>query len=168
VLKTQSVLTEEEAGRLKDQWTRARNGTRNTAVLDAGVEYEPVELSPADIGWLETRASTAQEVARIFHIPSDMLEVAVTGGASSITYRNLAAIGADFVEWCLNAYIEIIEQAWASLPGQPPLQWDKRPLFREDLETRSRTLQNLTAAGVDLTQALRETSFGFVDAEVPL
>jgi hypothetical protein len=72
------------------------------------------------------------------------------------------------VEWCLNAYIEIIEQAWASLPGQPPLQWDKRPLFREDLETRSRTLQNLTAAGVDLTQALRETSFGFVDAEVPL
>jgi HK97 family phage portal protein len=168
VLKTNTLLTEDEAEAIRNRWHAARNGVRNTAVLDMGVEYEPIELSPADIGWLETRASTAQEVARAFHIPSDMLEVAIQGGASSVTYRNLAAIGADFVEWCLNAYIEIVEQGWATLPGQPPIEFDKRPLFREDLETRARTLQALAGAGVPLEQALRETSFGFVDAEVPV
>jgi hypothetical protein len=88
-----------------------------------------------------------------------MLEVSVQGGQSSITYRNLAAIGSDFVEWCLNPYIEVLEQAWAALPGQPALQWDKRPLFREDLETRARTLGLLVAAGVEPAAAAAETSF---------
>jgi HK97 family phage portal protein len=166
VLKVPGPLTPAEADQLREQWNLARNGVRNTAVLDGGIEYEPVELSPSDIGWLETRTSTAQEVARAFHIPSDMLEVSTAGGATSVTYRNLAAIGADFVEWCLNPYLQIVEESWATLTGQPAIQFDKRPLYREDLETRARTLGTLTTAGVPLDQALRETSFGFVDAEV--
>jgi HK97 family phage portal protein len=159
VLNVPTPLSKEESDKLRSQWDKARAGQRNTAVLSGGAKYEAVELSPADIEWLETRASTAQEVARIFHIPSDMLEVSVQGGASSVTYRNLAAIGADFVEWCLNPYLQIIEEAWARLPGQPALEFDTRPLYREDLETRARTLESLVRAGMPLNDALAETSF---------
>jgi HK97 family phage portal protein len=159
VIEVPTPLTKPEADELRGQWNQARAGVRSTAILSGGMKYTPVELSPADIEWLATRASNAQEVARIFHIPSDMLEVATQGGASSITYRNLAAIGADFVEWCLNPYLTILEQAWVSLPGQPAITFDTRPLFREDLQTRANTLKTLTEAGLDVPGALREAGF---------
>jgi phage portal protein BeeE len=123
--------------------------------------YQPVELSPSDIGWLETRASNAQEVARIFHIPGDLLEIAIQGGASSVTYKNLAEVGADFVQYCLSPYLSIIEEAWAALPGQPALDFDTAPLYRESLETRARTLGLLVSAGADPDAAA--TQAGFVD-----
>ena len=112
VLKAPTPLTAEEATELKRQWNVARAGTRSTAVLSGGMEYEPVELSPSDIGWLDTRSSNAQEVARIFQIPPDLLGIAIQGGTGSITYKNLAEVGADFVQFCLSPYLTILEQAW--------------------------------------------------------
>ena len=167
VLTAPTPLTEPEANALRTQWEAARNGTRNTAVLSGGMEYKPVELSPADIGWLDTRASTAQEVARAFHIPGDMLEVAIQGGSSSITYRNLAEVGADFVQWCLGPYLEILEQAWAELPGQPPVTFDTRPLYKEAAETRARTLESLVRAGVDPDDAATECGFDVTMGAAP-
>ena len=161
VLKAPTPLTGPEAEELKRQWNLARAGSRSTAVLSGGMEYEPVELSPSDIGWLDTRSSNAQEVARIFHIPSDMLEVAIQGGASSVTYRNLAEVGADFAQWCLGPYITILEQAWAALRGQPPITFDTTPLYKESLETRARTLQLLVYSGADPAGAARECGFDF-------
>lgn len=159
VLEVPTPLSPDEATELRTQWNTARNGLRNTAVLSGGMKYTPVELSPADIEWLETRASNAQEVARIFHIPSDMLEVSVQGGAASITYRNLAEVGADLVQWCLRPYIRLIEEAWVSIPGQPRIRFNTEPLFEESLEARARTLQILTSAGADPDQAAEVTGF---------
>lgn len=168
VIKVPTALDKEESDKLKSQWDTARRGGRNTAVLSGGMEYQPVELSPSDIGWLETRASNAQEVARIFHIPGDLLEIAIQGGASSVTYKNLAEVGADFVQYCLAPYLTIIEEAWADLPGQPPLTFDTSPLYRESLETRARTLGILTAAGVDPAAAATECGFDLpVSAPTP-
>ena len=149
VLKAPTPLTAEEAAELKSQWNAARNGARSTAVLSGGMEYEPVELSPSDIGWLDTRSSNAQEVARIFHIPSDMLEVAIQGGASSITYRNLAEIGADFVQWCLHPYITILEEAWVRLAGQPADHLRHDTALRRVVGDPGSHLQMLVATGVD-------------------
>ena len=167
VIEVPTALTKEESDKLRDQWHEARNGKRNTAVLSGGMKYEPVELSPADIGWLDTRASTAQEVARIFQIPPDLLGIAVQGGSASITYKNLAEVGADFVQYCLGPYIEILEQAWATLPGQPPIEFDDRPLYKEAAETRSRTLQTLVAAGVDPDDAAAECGFDVTMTTAP-
>jgi HK97 family phage portal protein len=166
VIEVPTALTTDEATELRDQWHNARAGVRSTAILSGGMKYVPVELSPADIEWLATRASNAQEVARIFHIPSDMLEVSIQGGSSSITYRNLAAIGADFVEWCLNAYLRVIEEAWVSLPGQPEIRFDTRPLYREDLATRTAALKTLTEAGLDVPSALTESGFDLEEMDI--
>ena len=161
VLEAPTPLTAEEASELKAQWHAARQGSRSTAVLSGGMKYTPVELSPSDIGWLDTRASNAQEVARIFHIPSDFLEVGIQGGGSSITYRSLSEIGADFVSWCLEAYLTILEQAWVSLPGQPRIAFITKPLYEESLEARARTFQLLTTSGVDPSQAAVTCGFDF-------
>ena len=170
ILTAPTALSDPEADALQKRWSDARAGSRSTAVLGGGVKYDPVELSPADIGWLDTRSSTAQEVVRAFHIPGDMLEVAIQGGDSSITYRNLAEVSADFVQWCLKPYITIVEQAWVSLPGQPLLKFDTTPLYEESLETRARTLQLLVTSGADPQAAAEECGFDFqvTEKEVPV
>jgi HK97 family phage portal protein len=170
VLTAPTLLTEPESSALKKQWDDARKGKRDTAVLSGGMKYEPVELTPEELQWIEGRASVAQEVARAFHIPSDMLEVAIQGGASSITYRNLAEIGADFVQWCLKPYLAIVEQAWGSLQGQPSVSFDTTPLYEESLETRARTLQLLVTSGADPQAAAEECGFDFqvTEKEVPV
>ena len=170
VLKAPTPLTAAEAAELKAQWNVARAGTRSTAVLSGGMEYEPVELSPSDIGWLDTRSSNAQEVARIFQIPPDLLGIAVQGGNASITYKNLAEVGADFVQYALSPYITILEEAWVRLAGQPRITFDTTPLYRESLETRARTLQLLVTSGADPDAAARECGFDFevIPREVPV
>jgi HK97 family phage portal protein len=158
VLKAEYELTDAESTRLKQQWTAARSGARSTAVLSGGITYEGIALSLVDLQFLDARASTALDVARIFHIPSDLLEVAVSG--SSLTYQNLAEVGADLVRWCLDAYLQIIEEAWALLPGEPADRtFDTRPLYAASAETRARTLGLLVAAGADPGAAAAETEF---------
>lgn len=167
VLEVPTPLDKPESEQLQKQWSDARRGGRTTAVLSGGAKYAPVSLSPADIEWLETRASTAQEVARIFHIPSDFLEVAIQGGSSSLTYKNLAEVGADLVQWCLGFYMRIIEDHWAVLPGQPPIKFDPTPLYRPAQETRARTFQILVSAGVEPEDAAAQTGFDGVDFKEP-
>jgi HK97 family phage portal protein len=169
VLKVEYELTPDESKRLRAEWSAARSGSRSTAVLSGGVSYEGIELSPADLAWLEYRAATALDVARIFHIPADLLEVAVDG--SSLTYSNLAEVGADFVRYCLDPYLRIISEGWSLLPGESPSHtFDTRPLYKASAETRARTLQTLVASGVDPDVAATETEFSVpitVREEVP-
>ena len=172
MLKAPTPLTSDEATELRRQWETARNGTRNTAVLSGGMEYEPVELSPSDIGWLDTRSSNAQEVARIFHIPSDMLEVAIQGGASSVTYRNLAEVGSRLRPMVSPAlHRDPRGSLGRALAGQPPITFDTTPLYEEILETRARTLQLLVTSGADPAAAAAECGFDFTvtpPREVPV
>ena len=84
-------------------------------------------------GWTHAR-SNAQEVARIFQIPPDLLGIAIQGGTGSITYKNLAEVGADFVQFCLSPYITILESAWVRLAGQPGITFDTTPLYKESLK----------------------------------
>ena len=93
--------------------------------------------------------------------------IAVQGGSSSITYKNLAEVGADLVQYCLSTYLAIIQGAWANLPGQPPLVFDTRPLYKESAETRARTLESLIRAGVDPSDAATEAGFDDVTITSP-
>ena len=56
VLTAPTLLTGPESNELKKQWDEARRGKRDTAVLSGGMKYEPVELTPSEIQWLEGRA----------------------------------------------------------------------------------------------------------------
>lgn len=158
VLVSEDTLTKPEADKLRTDWQEARSGARTTAVLSGGVTYEGLSMSPADLAWLEHRQATALDVARIFHIPADMLEVAVAG--SSLTYANLSEVGADFVRWCLDPYLTIICDAWATLPGEPGGRtFNTRPLYRASASTRATTLKELTDAGASFESAAAETEF---------
>lgn len=72
VLKTPNVLDANSAERIGNSWRAQFSGTANTgktAVLENGLEYQPLSMSMEDAQWLESRQFSVEEVCRVFRVP---------------------------------------------------------------------------------------------------
>lgn len=85
---TEKELTEGVARQVKDRFLAAVRGNREPAVFGRGWVYEPINVSPEESQFLETRGFTAAECARIFGPGiAEILGYAQAG--STLTYANL-------------------------------------------------------------------------------
>ena len=144
VLKAPTPLTSDEATDLRDQWNAARNGsTEYGGACRGGWNTNRSNSAlPISAGWTHARRN-AQEVARIFQIPPDLLGIAIQGGSGSITYKNLAEVGADFAQYCLEPVHHDHRRSLEAPPRAAAYHLRHHPLYKESLETRARTLQLL-------------------------
>ena len=78
VLKTAKTLSADAAKRLKAQWDAFTSGIQNTgktAVLEEGLEWQRLQLTAADLDFLQSREFEVREVARWFQMPLDKLGI---------------------------------------------------------------------------------------------
>lgn len=109
-LKTDAPLNAEDAAELKAQWhTSVQGGT--TAVLDSGLTYSPIYLSPKDAQFIESQAFNKTQIATLFGIPPRMMLVE----AGNSTYANVQDERRAFVDSALMNYLVEIEDALSSL-----------------------------------------------------
>lgn len=74
VLEHPGVL--KDPAKLRDSWTQTFGGSHNAnkvAVLEEGVKYTPISISPNEAQFLETRKFQIDEIARIFRVPPHMI-----------------------------------------------------------------------------------------------
>jgi HK97 family phage portal protein len=130
-------MTEEQAGRLKDQFEKNSRGLRNAHrpnVLTGGAKYERISDSPEDSQLVASREFSVLEVCRIFKIQPSMLGV-VTAGARSYASVEQDYIG--FVTTTLRPYVHKIEEALTRLlPPGVFLRINMEGLQRGDLQSR--------------------------------
>ncbi len=72
VLKTPHVLDAGSATRIGDSWRAQFSGTANSgkvAVLENGLEFQPMSMSNEDAEWMASRQFSVEEVCRIFRVP---------------------------------------------------------------------------------------------------
>ena len=70
VLETPTLI--KDVSKLRDSWNEAYGGSRNAgkvAILEQGVTFKPISMSPQDSQLIETRKYQLDEIARIFRIP---------------------------------------------------------------------------------------------------
>jgi phage portal protein BeeE len=106
-------------------------------------------LSPEAATLPETRALAVGDAARMLGIPGDLLEYAA--GGSSLTYRNLGAVGDHLVRFTLApGYLEPIEQHLSDLLTRTTVaRFNVEGLLRADIETRYRVYESgVTKSGV--------------------
>jgi len=65
ILSTDQPINEEAAKTIKQRFLNAVRGSREPAVLGAGVQYTPIQVKPEESQFLETQKWTAAEVCRI-------------------------------------------------------------------------------------------------------
>lgn len=73
IIKASSVLTNDQKKQIQDSWRGAFNtGSDNkvsVAVLPAGLDYQPISVTPEDSELLSTRKYNVVEIARFFGVP---------------------------------------------------------------------------------------------------
>lgn len=95
--------------KLRENWTKVYGGTRNAgrvAVLEEGMKFTPISISPQDSQLLETRKFSVEEICRIFRVPPHMVQ-----NLERATFNNIEQMSLDFVMYSLMPYLKRWEQS---------------------------------------------------------
>lgn len=95
--------------KVKDSWNTVYQGSGNAhkvAVLEEGMKYQPIGISPEQAQFLETRKFQINEIARIFRVPPHMLADLEKSSFSNIEQQSL-----EFVKYTLDPWVVRWEQA---------------------------------------------------------
>ena len=94
--------TIKDPGRVRESWQSTFGGSGNAnkiAVLEEGMKYTPIGISPEQAQFLETRKFQINEIARIFRIPPHMVGDLEKSSFSNIEQQSLEFVKYTLVRW---------------------------------------------------------------------
>lgn len=140
VLTIDKTLTAEQRTQIKNNFRGLEAGNEDRLfVLEAGMEYQQVSMTPQDIQLLDSRRFQIEDIGRFFGVPSVLLNQ--TFGQSTLG-SNVYEIIAAFYKLGLRPYLEKIEASvirWLFPPsayGKYEARFDFDALLRADTLTR--------------------------------
>ena len=95
--------------RVRESWQAAFGGSSNSnkvAVLEEGMKYTPISISPEQAQFLETRKFQINEIARIFRVPPHMV-----GDLEKSSFSNIEQQSLEFVKYTLDPWVVRWEQS---------------------------------------------------------
>jgi len=100
--------TLKDPAKVRDSWNAAFGGSSNShkvAVLEEGLKYTPISISPNEAQFLETRKFQINEIARIFRVPPHMV-----GDLEKSSFSNIEQQSLEFVKYTLDPWVSRWEQ----------------------------------------------------------
>lgn len=94
---------------MRDSWMSQFGGSANSnkiAVLEEGLKYTPISISPEQAQFLETRKFQINEIARIFRVPPHMV-----GDLEKSSFSNIEQQSLEFVKYTLEPWLVRWEQS---------------------------------------------------------
>ena len=101
--------TIKDPAKVRDSWNSTFGGSANSgkvAVLEEGMKYTPISISPEQAQFLETRKFQINEIARIFRVPPHMV-----GDLEKSSFSNIEQQSLEFVKYTLEPWVVRWEQA---------------------------------------------------------
>ena len=98
-----------DPSRLRETWQSQFGGSANTgkvAILEEGMKYTPISISPEQAQFLETRKFQINEIARIFRVPPHMV-----GDLEKSSFSNIEQQSLEFVKYTLDPWLIRWEQS---------------------------------------------------------
>ena len=103
--------TIKDPARVREAWMSQFGGSANSgkvAVLEEGMKYTPISISPEQAQFLETRKFQINEIARIFRVPPHMV-----GDLEKSSFSNIEQQSLEFVKYTLDPWVIRWEQSLA-------------------------------------------------------
>ena len=138
VLEHPNVVKDPE--RVRSSWNQAFGGSANSnkvAVLEEGMKYTPISISPEQAQFLETRKFQIDEIARIFRVPPHMI-----GDLEKSSFSNIEQQSLEFVKYTLDPWVCRWEQSMQRALLKPDekqqyfLKFNVDGLLRGDYQSR--------------------------------
>lgn len=101
--------TIKDPSRVRESWQNTFGGSGNSnkvAVLEEGMKYTPISISPNEAQFLETRKFQINEIARIFRVPPHMV-----GDLEKSSFSNIEQQSLEFVKYTLDPWVIRWEQS---------------------------------------------------------
>ena len=101
--------TIKDPSKVRDAWMSQFGGSSNSgkvAVLEEGMKYSPISISPEQAQFLETRKFQINEIARIFRVPPHMV-----GDLEKSSFSNIEQQSLEFVKYTLDPWVVRWEQS---------------------------------------------------------
>ena len=101
--------TIKDPSKVRESWQSTFGGSGNAnkiAVLEEGMKYTPISISPEQAQFLETRKFQIDEIARIFRVPPHMI-----GDLEKSSFNNIEQQSLEFVKYTLDPWVSRWEQA---------------------------------------------------------
>lgn len=132
--------TIKDPNKVREAWQSQFGGSSNAnkiAVLEEGMKYTPISISPEQAQFLETRKFQINEIARIFRVPPHMV-----GDLEKSSFSNIEQQSLEFVKYTLNPWIVRWEQSLSRIlfteneKKQYFFKFNVEGLLRGDYESR--------------------------------
>lgn len=142
LLTTDQPLSPDMAKAYRDLWNGVdpETGKRTPSgvgvrVLGSNLKYDPLQIKPADLQFLETQQFNTTQIARLFGTPASLMLAVVEGNSQS--YSNVEQDWIAFTRFTLMAYLREIEEALSAvLPHGNSVRFNVDALQRSDTKTR--------------------------------
>ncbi len=142
LLVTDQELSPAQAKAYKDMWRGWNPATEKfepegvgVRVLGQGLKYDPLQIKPADLQFLETQQFNTTQIARLFGTPASLMLAVVEGNSQS--YSNVEQDWIAFTRFTLMVYLREIEEALSMLlPHGNTVRFNVDALQRSDTKTR--------------------------------
>ena len=152
VLSYDKLLTKEQRQQLKEKFSNLQEGNQETLmVLEAGMKYDKVSMSPQEVQLLDSRRFQIEDIARFFNVPSVMIND--TSG-STVWGSGIEQIITGWYKLGFRPELERLETSIIShlLPAGQRLnvsvEFDFEELLRTDFKTRVETGSKAVGAGL--------------------
>ena len=132
--------TIKDPSRVRESWQQTFGGSANSnkvAVLEEGMKYTPISISPEQAQFLETRKFQINEIARIFRVPPHMI-----GDLEKSSFSNIEQQSLEFVKYTLDPWVVRWEQSMMRSLLTPEekktyfLKFNVEGLLRGDYQSR--------------------------------
>ena len=103
--------TVKDPERVRESWNKGFGGSSNSnkvAILEEGMKYTPISISPNEAQFLETRKFQINEIARIFRVPPHLV-----GDLEKSSFSNIEQQSLEFVKYTLEPWLIRWEQSMA-------------------------------------------------------
>jgi HK97 family phage portal protein len=130
--------------------------SNSIVVLDSGLEYQPITVSPKDSQMIENKQFNVIDICRFFNVPPS-LAFSETGKFSTAEQQQI-----DYLTNCLQPVIEKLENEFFRklyLPSEwnfKDLKFDVENLIRLDATTKANVMVQLHSVGGYTTNEIRE------------
>lgn len=108
VIETEKVMSKPSRQSLTSMLKRFFSGGKNSGkilILDDGMKFKGLSLSPADMNLLQQKSFTVEDIARLLKIPAYMLGAS----GSSMVYSNVEQTQLMFLQMTIDPILRLIE-----------------------------------------------------------
>lgn len=126
--------------KMRESWNATFKGSANAhkiAVLEEGMKYTQIGISPEQAQFLETRKFQINEIARIFRVPPHMV-----GDLEKSSFSNIEQQSLEFVKYTLDPWVIRWEQSLMRILLEPDekgkyfISFNLEGLLRGDYQSR--------------------------------